>query len=153
MKSKAISTGALSRGGLVLSWTEMQALQLDAFKRQFAAGVRWLRRIYALQGIGEAEAPAPASGLRHASEEARAAILATNLSASHKRFLLGAETVEAFLGGQGVLAPLEWLSKEICREDYSRGRLQSTAARRVCRWSENWSPRWEGRLCLAKQAV
>jgi hypothetical protein len=66
-----------------------------------------------------------------------------NMPERQKRFLLGAETVEAHLSGAKVLAPMEWLTQEPSREQLSASRSQTTAARRICRWGDGWNPRQE----------
>ncbi|WP_126976324.1 hypothetical protein [Frigidibacter oleivorans] len=134
---------ALSRNAPVVSWEQMLELQRSAIMRESPTLVPWLERTYALQGIGIAKAPAPSAGNRHASDESRSAIGQMNMPERQKRFLLGAETVEAHLSGAKVLAPMEWLTQEPSREQLSASRPQTTAARRICRWGDGWNPRQE----------
>jgi len=133
----------LSRNTPVISWEQMLELQRSAMMREGSTLVPWLERIYALQGIGKAKAPAPSVGNRHASEEARSAIRNLSIPERQKRFLLGAETVEAHLGGAKVSAPIEWLTQELSREQLSLARPQTTSARRICRWGDGWNARQE----------
>lgn len=132
----------LSRGP-VITWEGLLSLQLEAFEREFSFGADGLRRLYALQGIGRPDAPPTAAGHSRDLEQARAAIVAMDLTARQRRFLLGAITVEAFLAGWVTSPPLDWLSGEPCRLTHSEGRLQSTTSRRVCRWDADWSTRRE----------
>lgn len=140
MVSEATS---FSRNGSVISWEQMLEMQRSPMMREGSTLVPWLERIYALQGIGKAQAPAPLAGKKHASEDSRSAIRNLSIPERQKRFLLGAETVEAHLGGTEVLAPIDWLTQEPSREHLSSSRPQSTAARRICRWSDGWNPRQE----------
>lgn len=129
--------------GPVVTWEGLLSLQLEAFEREFRAGTAWLQRIYALQGIGAAAVPPTAAGHFQDLEQVQAAIMAVDLTERQRRFLLGAETVEAFLAGRVVSAPFDWLADEPCRLEHSEGRLQSTASRRICRWDADWNPRRE----------
>jgi hypothetical protein len=124
--------------GPVATWEALLSLQLEAFEREFRSGAAWLRRIYALQGISTGATRPPA-----ADDEVCAAIVSTDLTAGQRRFLLGAETVEAFLAGRASSPPLDWLADEPCRLEHSEKRLQSTASRRVCRWDAAWNVRRE----------
>ncbi len=133
----------LSRNGPVISWEQMLELQRSAMMGEAAALVPMLDRIYSLQGIGKASAPPPFAGTKHGSEESRTFIRNLNFPERQKRFLLGAETVEAYLAGTNAGAPLDWLRQEPSRELLSSRRQQTTQARRLCRWNDGWTSRQE----------
>lgn len=78
-----------------------------------------------------------------ATLDARLAIDVLDVPDRQKRFLLGAEAVEACLSGHAVSPPIDWLASEPSREQLSMRRFQTTQARRLCRWGAEWNPHQE----------
>jgi hypothetical protein len=152
-----VGAGAVERsraacGGTwpVLSWEELAAMQVRAvaslgLPADLSGRVAgWIARHHAACGVhpagaGAAGAPAP-FGAAYASADSLRRIAGLDVPDSVRRFLMSSECVEAARDGLDPDPPMPWLAVEPDEDDVRAGKRQSTADRRVVRWSFDWSP-------------
>ncbi len=128
----------------VLSWNDMQPLLLEAACCEFSCDVYslvgpWIKRAFARHGIGSASAPKSASGeVAYGTEAAFEAIDATGAPLAVRQFLKGSEVVEAHWRNEKHACPAAWMTNAPTREELSERKAQSSADRRLNRWSPRW---------------
>lgn len=129
-------------GGMpALTWHDLMELQVETVAGMPKVVADWIRRSYSRYGIGSAPAPTPFAGPdgSYATKVSYERIDAARFSKRVAAFLKGSEVVEAFCARQPSTPPFEWLSADKSRAELSSLKTQTTADRRVPRWSRDWS--------------
>lgn len=134
----------------VVTWESMLEMQLDATATLAVEDAKrmqpWIRRVYSLYGIGDAQAPIPAHPEGYGTSKSFAAIENQIESERVRNFLWGSEVVEAFLSGHEVKPPLDWMCAAPNEETISLRKWQKTEDRRINRWHPNWQLAYERAL-------
>ena len=132
-----LHVASLTRGGhFAVGWSILHAILIEALDKEtgspeeIANVAAALTKLYVAAGVKTRRLPVP---------KGRGGRISDRMLS----LKLGLQIREAALKGEFKPPPFPWLLSEPTREDILKGGLQSTASRRVNRWSFEWTARSE----------